>query len=183
MGQKTPESLASDTKNAAMQVGSHARDTAVSVAEDKRHKAATGLGSVAEALRHTGENMQDKGSAQYIARAADQVDRVSSYFENTTFEQMVGQVENFARREPAIFLGGSFVLGLLGARFLKSSGGASLRSTSDYTGSSLLRHESPGVLERPSGISRSTGTAASPGDIAGPWSGRTSRSGDEGAGI
>ena len=34
---------------------------------------------------------------------------------------MVTQVEQYARRQPAIFLGGAFALGLLGARFLKSS--------------------------------------------------------------
>jgi len=179
MGQKTPDSIASDTKNAAIQVGSQVRDTAVSVAEDRRHKAASGLGSVAEALRHTGENMQDKGPAEYVARAADQIDRVSSYFENTSFDQMVGQVENFARREPAIFIGGSFVLGLLGARFLKSSSGMSPGMSSVH--SSSLLDERAGSLDRPSG--RYPSTSTSPGDIAGPWSGRTSRSGDEGAGI
>jgi hypothetical protein len=31
-------------------------------------------------------------------------------------------VEDFARRNPAVFLGGAFALGLVGARFIKSSG-------------------------------------------------------------
>jgi hypothetical protein len=34
---------------------------------------------------------------------------------------MVRNVEDFARRQPALFIGGAFMLGLLGARFLKSS--------------------------------------------------------------
>jgi hypothetical protein len=34
----------------------------------------------------------------------------------------VSEAEDFARRQPALFLGGAFALGLLGARFLKSSG-------------------------------------------------------------
>jgi hypothetical protein len=33
----------------------------------------------------------------------------------------VDEVENFARRRPAMFLGGAFLLGLAATRFLKSS--------------------------------------------------------------
>jgi hypothetical protein len=34
---------------------------------------------------------------------------------------LVGDVENFARRQPALFIGGALALGILAARFLKSS--------------------------------------------------------------
>jgi hypothetical protein len=34
---------------------------------------------------------------------------------------MIQEVERFARRQPALFLGGAFTLGLIAARFLKSS--------------------------------------------------------------
>ena len=34
---------------------------------------------------------------------------------------MIGDVGDFARREPALFLGGAFVLGLMGGRFMKAS--------------------------------------------------------------
>jgi hypothetical protein len=35
--------------------------------------------------------------------------------------EIMHETQRFARRNPALFLGGSFVLGLLGARFLKTS--------------------------------------------------------------
>jgi hypothetical protein len=46
---------------------------------------------------------------------------VSNYLQNTDVSEMVDRTEEFARRRPALFLGGAFALGLLGARFLKSS--------------------------------------------------------------
>ena len=36
-------------------------------------------------------------------------------------QAIVRDVERYAREQPALFLGGAFVLGLLGARFLKST--------------------------------------------------------------
>ena len=36
-------------------------------------------------------------------------------------EDLVNRTESWARQNPALFLGGAFVIGVLGARFLKSS--------------------------------------------------------------
>jgi hypothetical protein len=57
----------------------------------------------------------------YIEQAADQVERLSSYLQGNDLGRLVGDVERFARRQPAVFLGGMFLAGLIGARFLKSS--------------------------------------------------------------
>jgi hypothetical protein len=54
-------------------------------------------------------------------KAANRVERWADYVQNTDSREMANRVENFARREPGLFLGGAFALGLLGARFLKSS--------------------------------------------------------------
>jgi len=90
---------------------------------------------VADALRQTGDKLRgdNAGGAVegYISSAANQVDRFSSYVRSTSVRDMVNNVERFARRQPTLFVGGAFMLGLIGARFLKSSAdsGAS-RSTS-----------------------------------------------------
>jgi hypothetical protein len=49
------------------------------------------------------------------------VERWADYVQNTDAREMANRVESFARREPGLFLGGAFALGLVGARFLKSS--------------------------------------------------------------
>jgi hypothetical protein len=49
------------------------------------------------------------------------VERLSGYLRSNSVSDMVSGVEEFARRQPAIFIGSACMLGLLAARFLKSS--------------------------------------------------------------
>jgi len=125
------QDLGEQAKHAASDVLSQAKQSAQSKLGSSKERAAESLGSVAEALRHTGEKMRadDKsGLTDYVVRAAEQVDSASSYLQSREFGEIIGDVSGFARREPALFLGGAFAIGLLGGRFLKSS--AASRSTS-----------------------------------------------------
>jgi hypothetical protein len=70
--------------------------------------------------------------------------------------QLVGQLQHLARREPALFVGGAFALGLIGARFFKSS------TRSSSTGSwdpSVATQSSPSRDIR--GYARADGPTAS----------------------
>ena len=85
-----------------------------------RQRAAGTLGSIAQSLISSAE--ENEGIAgRYIERAGHQVERLSGYLENTDVRQLMAQTEGFARRQPLFFLGGAFALGLVAARFLKSS--------------------------------------------------------------
>jgi hypothetical protein len=59
--------------------------------------------------------------AGYTDRVAEQVQRVATYLHDKDLDQLVSEAERFARRQPAVAVGSAFVLGLLAARFLKSS--------------------------------------------------------------
>ena len=84
---------------------------------------ASELGSVAEAVRQTSEDLGDQpGIARYGNRIADQIEGVSSYLNDHGVEEVLMDAENLARRQPALFLGGAFMLGLVVGRFLRSSG-------------------------------------------------------------
>ena len=103
---------------------SHARESASDQISSGKARVAEGLGSVAEAIRHAGEDLRSKDAAnltEYASRAADQVEAASDYLKESSLSDVVGDIGDFARREPAMFLGGAFVLGLVGGRFLKSS--------------------------------------------------------------
>jgi len=121
------KTIAQDAKHVATEVVGQAKQQVASKIEDQREKAAQGLNSVAGAIRQTTEGLRDRdqlGVTPYVEGLADQVERFSDYILSSNVGQLVGEVEGFARREPAIFLGGAFLLGLVGARFLKSSGPA-----------------------------------------------------------
>ena len=61
------------------------------------------------------------GSSLYRLIPADQVDRVSQYLRDRDLNTFVRDAETFARRHPDVFLGGTFIAGLILARFFKAS--------------------------------------------------------------
>lgn len=91
---------------------------------DTLDEAAIVLSEVADAVETVAQQLRQNNQpmlGEYANRAAHQVDRLSGYLEENDIEDMVFEVERFARRQPAIFLGSAFTLGLLAVRFLKSS--------------------------------------------------------------
>jgi hypothetical protein len=112
-------------KETISNVASQAGDKVASGLDTQKAKAAEGLGSVARALRQSSDQLRDQNQGavvpEYISSAANQVERLSGYLRSTNTRDMVTGVEQFARQQPALFVGGAFMLGLLGARFLKSS--------------------------------------------------------------
>jgi len=115
--------IAEEVKAAAGEAADQVKRAAESKLDAGRDFAAEHLGSVADALRKTGEELRsnDSGLTDYMTKAASSVDSLSVYLQTRTLSQLMRDVEGFARREPAMFLGGSFVLGLLGGRFFKSA--------------------------------------------------------------
>jgi hypothetical protein len=101
--------------------------------EGRKDQAAGSLGSVAHAIRQTSQHLRDQDQsafAGYAERAAEQIENFTGYLGRRDVRQLVGDVERFSRREPALFLGGAFTLGLLAARFLKSSSRPTQETTS-----------------------------------------------------
>jgi hypothetical protein len=101
-----------------------ARDRAGSSLGESKNQFATQFGTIAEALRRTTEHLRSEDQ-QRIAGLTDtvarQVEQVAEYLRNRDARTMRQDLENLARRQPAIMIGGALVLGLIGARFLKSS--------------------------------------------------------------
>jgi hypothetical protein len=107
----------------ARRTAEEARQKAKSSLESQKGEAAHTLHSVADALRgSTGHLRQDNHDtvAHYAERLADQVDRFSEELRHKDVEQIMHDVENFARRRPEIVLGAAVALGFMAARFLKS---------------------------------------------------------------
>ncbi|CAO3452766.1 hypothetical protein GAY33_06625 [Azospirillum brasilense] len=116
-----------------------------SLLETQTDRAADQLGSVANALHKAAEQLNDENNgtaAHYAGQAADRVERVADMLRNSTVDDMVGQVERFARRQPEVFVGAAFAVGFLFARFVKSSGERRFRgaSSSHLTGG-YARHD------------------------------------------
>lgn len=100
--------------------------------DSTRTKAADALGSVAQALTTSVQQLRSDNQGipgDYVERAGNQIRRASDYLRNTNTDDLVRNAEDFARRQPAVFLGGAFVLGFLAARLVKSSQSPSVGGT------------------------------------------------------
>jgi hypothetical protein len=119
-----PGDIVKDVKEIANEAAGQAKEVAENQISVRKDKALDTLGNVARALRETSGRLgseKETAATDYVMRAADGVDRVAQYLRSRDLSRVVEDVESFARREPAIFLGGAFVAGLIGSRFLKSS--------------------------------------------------------------
>ncbi len=109
-------------KSAASDLGHRAADRVEEQIESRKHRASEQLGGVAKALRSAGQQMPaDNEMATYITKAATQVDHLASFLDNKDLTELVDNASDLARRQPAMFVGGAFALGVLGGRFLRSS--------------------------------------------------------------
>jgi hypothetical protein len=118
-------------KETAGRVAGQVQEQATSRLEEQKERAAGSLGSLAQAVRQTGQELraQDEtaGVAAYADTAAQQIERVASFLRTRDVPQLLEEVEDVAQKQPALFLGGALALGFLGARFLLSSGDRAAR--------------------------------------------------------
>jgi hypothetical protein len=100
------------------------RQGASSQLSSQKTKATDGIGTVAQAVRQTTQHLRDQQHdtiARYVDEAANQLERVSNQLRDKDVGELMQDAQRFARRRPAVFIGSAFAIGLLGARFLKSS--------------------------------------------------------------
>ena len=87
--------------------------------------AADGLEGAAGAVNSVGDQLREHNLtdlSHYTDRAAEQIEKAATWLRTTTPQEIAHEVEDFAKRQPTIFVAGALALGLLGVRFLRSAG-------------------------------------------------------------
>lgn len=130
----TTHPLAETGREAGERVGQlaeRAADIGFQTADRGREQAASGVEQVAQTIRRVSTDMQQDQPqiADVAMTAADQAERIASYLRETDVRQMVSTVEDVARRQPLLFLGGAFILGMAASRFIKAAGAGSDSTT------------------------------------------------------
>lgn len=106
--------------------------------ETRKRQAADQIDEVAYALSQASEQLGNQPTlAGYATSIADGVGKFATRLRDGSIEELIGDTRGIARRNPGLFILGSFVTGIVLARFLK----ASERSLSE-TGSGRLAGES-----------------------------------------
>lgn len=117
---------AESAKETARELATSAKDAAQSRAqglfESGKQSAAQRIEGVAQALRSASSELGEGNQLSHTARSfADRIERFSRTLGEREFTDLLHEAESYARREPAIFLGGAFALGFALSRFLKAS--------------------------------------------------------------
>jgi hypothetical protein len=90
------------------------------------------VNTVADDVRTVAGELRNQGKdkpAQYAEQAAERVQSVGQWLERSDGDQILRDVEGFARRNPWAVAAGGVVLGLAASRFLKASSGERYRSS------------------------------------------------------
>jgi hypothetical protein len=143
---------ASNVAESAKGLASQAGEKLLSSVEEQKAAGADFVSGVAGAVRRAA-NEFDKDvpqAAQYIRLAADQIGTVSDAFRRRDLNQLVADVQGFARRQPTAFLGAAVLAGFAAVRFLKTSTAAA-NASSRSTGTQQSPASRPMSSNQPTG--------------------------------
>ena len=169
------ERMVENAKNMGNQLIGAVRDSATSMMDDQRNRAADQIASVAGMVRNSVQSL-DRQSAgaicQYADDAASTIDSFAETLRTRSWGELAGDVEGFARRWPMAFMTAAIGAGFLAGRFLVASGTRvsrvprpSTTGTSTMTSTGTMTRT--GMSEKPTGGARydygSTGTGGSTG--------------------
>jgi hypothetical protein len=126
--QGNQQDLLQQAKQTTSEVVSQVQQQASSQLTQQKDTIASQLSSVVNAVRRFDETLSNEGNGpiarfagQYSQKAADGLDRFAQYLKEQDPKRLFNDVQNFGRRQPALLIGGAFLLGFAGARIVKSS--------------------------------------------------------------
>jgi len=116
--------LADQAKTQASALAAQASDTVKEQIGTQKEKAAGSLGAISDAIRYSADSLNESGQAPIANVAtslATQIDGLTGYLRDKDVDQIAAEVVDYAKKNPQVFVGGAFLLGIALARFIKSS--------------------------------------------------------------
>ncbi|MEQ6204883.1 hypothetical protein ABMC88_17725 [Sulfitobacter sp. HNIBRBA2951] len=119
------DDLTQDLKTKAHDIGHDAKEAAFSQAERKaealRDDAAARVSNAADAADAAANTFDpDSLQARAAQQVADQVEGIAQQLRTADLGSVAHEVSSFARKNPALFIGGAALLGFAATRFLKA---------------------------------------------------------------
>ena len=105
-------------------IADQVKDQASAVAQQQMTSAAEGLDSAAGAVNAVGDRLRENNLgelSQYTDLAAEQIEKLATWLRTTTPDEIAHDIEDFAKKQSAVFVAGALALGLIGVRFLRST--------------------------------------------------------------
>ena len=118
------EEVKEQAKEQAGALAEEAKQQAQGQLAAQKTRATDGLCSLSTALQEASSQLREEDQdalARYTDTAAEQLGQFAELLRERSVGELLREAERYARREPALFLGGAVVLGFFGGRFLRSS--------------------------------------------------------------
>jgi hypothetical protein len=134
--QSTTQGMAQKAQDKVQDVAGQAREQAEQVRgqasgrvqeqiDQRSTQAGQQVSSTADDLRSVAEELRKKGKdtpARLAEQVADRTQKVGGYLQGADADQLLNDLEDFARRQPWAVVVGGIILGFAASRFLKASG-------------------------------------------------------------
>ena len=124
----TDQSTTDHAKEKAQAAAGQAKDKAGSQlrsqVDQRSTEAGHRVGGIASDVRAVSDSLREQGKdqpAKLAEQAADRAERLGGYLKESDADRILGDVEDFGRRQPWAVIAGGVALGLVASRFLKAS--------------------------------------------------------------
>jgi len=119
----TLKTQANNLTESTRELASQAGDKMKAAVADQKMAGADYVGDFADMVRRASYEFdgQIPQAGQYIRKAADQIGSVSEALRTRDVSELVGEVQDFARKQPAAFFGAAVLAGFAAVRFFKSA--------------------------------------------------------------
>lgn len=122
-GESWMSSAAGRAQDTASKAADGIKGRARDLAEQQKAAGAEQIGGVADAMKAAAHDLEEKVpvAAEYIDEVAGHLGQVASTLRERSVDDMLGNVADFARKQPAAFFAGAVAAGFALSRFAKSS--------------------------------------------------------------
>jgi hypothetical protein len=146
--QEKAKEVASQAQDKAREAAGQARGQVRAQVDQRSTQAGEQLSSGASDVRSVAAELRKQGKdtpARYVEQAADRTERLGGYLRDSDADRILGDVEDFARRNTwAVALGG-LALGFAASRLLKASSNERYRSSLERSRSGQPASEAAAV--------------------------------------
>src|SRR3954468_11819088 len=159
------ESRTEQAQQKAEEAVGKAQDRARQIVDERSTQAGKQVSTQAGDIRSVGEQLRSQGKdgpAKIADQAAERVERLGGYLTDADADKILGDVEDFARKNPMVAAFGGVALGFAASRFLKASSQkrfSTRQPSAQLPGSTTERY---GVGTQPGGPPASPSKPAAP---------------------
>jgi ElaB/YqjD/DUF883 family membrane-anchored ribosome-binding protein len=147
------QEVAGQAQEKAQEAAGQARDRVREQIDQRSTQAGEQVSGHAGDLRSVGDSLREQGKdqpAKLADQAADRLERAGSWLSESDADRILGDVEDFARKNPWAVMAGGLALGFAASRMLKAS--------------STERYNNPALSSSRQSLPQTTGVYGGAGD-------------------